>query len=196
MQDAASKPCSLLLLDSAAIGPDAWHVVTHSSRTDRVFFDEVVAREYLRDNDKAGEWHIEQMYSRELFLSAGIPVQPVTLAWEPDYPEEVAYGTPEQSTRLKKWLDAYFAIVVERRNAEKAKADRRSTSACGTDRTTAGGSGSTATTCAASTQAAAIPPTAALRREPCTGASSASAGRSSFSRGRLGLAASDSEPSD
>jgi len=34
---------------------------------------------------------------------------PLTLEWEPGYPEDVAYGPQRMMDRLKKWLDKHFA---------------------------------------------------------------------------------------
>jgi hypothetical protein len=43
---------------------------------------------------------------------------PLTLEWEPGYPEDVAFGPKRMMDRLKKWLDKHFARVVADRNAE------------------------------------------------------------------------------
>ncbi len=37
---------------------------------------------------------------------------PLTLEWEPGYPEDVAYGPQRMMDRLKKWLDKHFAARV------------------------------------------------------------------------------------
>ncbi len=34
---------------------------------------------------------------------------PLTIEWDPGYPEEVAFGPQRMMDRLKKWLDAHFA---------------------------------------------------------------------------------------
>ena len=38
------------------------------------------------------------------------PLVPLTMEWEPGYPEAVAFGTQRQMDRLKKWLDKFFAM--------------------------------------------------------------------------------------
>ena len=42
---------------------------------------------------------------------------PLVLAFEPDYPEEIAYGPPRMMERLKKWLDKHFAARVAEADA-------------------------------------------------------------------------------
>lgn len=62
-------------------------------------------------------WH-NRRAQPELAASA-IPAGwvPLTLEWEPGYPEDVAFGPQRMMDRLKKWLDKYFANVVAERNA-------------------------------------------------------------------------------
>lgn len=37
---------------------------------------------------------------------------PLTIEWEPGYPEDVAYGPQRMMGRLKKWLDKHFAARI------------------------------------------------------------------------------------
>jgi hypothetical protein len=46
---------------------------------------------------------------------------PLTIAFDGDA-EEVAYGTPEQMNRLKKWLDKYYSYVLAEKNGKSQDA--------------------------------------------------------------------------
>jgi hypothetical protein len=41
---------------------------------------------------------------------------PLTMEWEPGYPEDVAFGPQRMMDRLKKWLDKHFARVIAERH--------------------------------------------------------------------------------
>ena len=45
---------------------------------------------------------------------------PLTIEWDRDGPEEVAFGPKHMMSRLKKWLDSHFANKI---NADKLQAD-------------------------------------------------------------------------
>jgi hypothetical protein len=46
---------------------------------------------------------------------------PLTIEYEPGYPEDVAFGPPIMMERLKKWLDKYYAMLRQPKPEVEAK---------------------------------------------------------------------------
>ena len=90
----------------------------------------VIGAGTVNDNGGNARWaDMREAWAEMLAAAPSAPAQaepsptlpagwvPLVLAFEPDYPEEIAYGPPRMMERLKKWLDKHFAARVAEANA-------------------------------------------------------------------------------
>jgi hypothetical protein len=124
-----------------AIAWDRQNRATKPAVSDATFEEllhEVIWNAYLQGNDdgeKAECWAsvssikvqgVEALRQHVHALQSPIPAMPegwvpLTIEYEPGYPEDVAFGPPIMMERLKKWLDKYYAMLRQPKPEVEAK---------------------------------------------------------------------------
>lgn len=120
--DQCDRLVSLTMEKLAAKGCDQYGDMTCTDLNPNIMEHHALRRSIVRVAYGAGEAEAIAAWSRRAQPEPAAPAipagwVPLTLEWEPGYPEDVAFGPQRMMDRLKKWLDKYFANVVAERNA-------------------------------------------------------------------------------